>query len=244
MQDNIKEQLQQLIQVYGAEKVLHNAQCLLGGTNKEPQVAEVTHTLELSTGVEELRKLVGTFDSAAWNILENFSGSVSRLEKIQASKSKGVPAEYFKIIGPEGLDYTFSMLDSALTSQLEAGGKREAAHRDRSDLVRRRAWLETSIKLTEADAIMSIVGTGKDAYVMIGDKMTYMPNDTARDAYRRTVSKEDRKTLALVNGEIAAIEADIVRAKDGWDTAKEASDTLRARANAQSALLNFLASRG
>lgn len=244
MQDNIKEQLQQLIQVYGPEKVLA-AYNLLGGLGvDDPKVVEVKHTLELGAGTEELRKLMDTYDNAAWSMLENFSGSVSRLEKLQAAKGKGVPAEYFKILGPEGLDYTFSALDSAVTSQLEAGAKREAAHRDRSDLVRRRAQLETSIKLTEAEAIMNIVGTGKDAYVMIGDKMTYMPNDTARDAYRRTVSKADREELAQVNGEIAAIEADIVRAKDTWDTAKEASDTLRARANAQAALLNFLASRG
>ncbi len=243
MQDNIKEQLQQLIQVFGPEKVLANAYNLLGGPGVEPRVAEIKHTVDDATMLN-LSTVIGTLSGCLDTAADNAHEIITRLGELQKAKAKGVPAEHFRILGPEGLDYTFTALDSAVSSQLEAGNKREAAHRDRSDLVRRRAQLETSIKLTEAEAIMNIVGTGKDAYVMIGEKMTYMPNDTARDAYRRTVSMEDRKALAQVNGEIAAIEADIVRAKDGWDTAKEASDTLRARANAQSALLNFLASRG
>jgi len=244
MKENIKEQLQQLIQVFGPEKVLHNAYQLLGGPGVEPKVATVTHELSVRKAVDGSRMIISALDECLGKAADNAHEIITRLNELQAAKGKGVPAEYFKILGPEGLDYTFSALDSAVTSQLEAGNKREAAHRDRSDLVRRRAQLETSIKLTEAEAIMGIVGTGKDAYVLIGDKMTYMPNDTARDAYRRTMSMVDRQELAKVNGEIYSIEADIVRAKDAWDTAKELSDTLRARGNAQAALLNFLASRG
>lgn len=239
MEKPVNEQLQDLITVYGVDHCLAACRAIV---EKYGQL--VAPESKLQVNIDLVPHLLSDIETTFDGITQNAFAVVGRLEKLQAAKAKGVPAEYFKILGPEGLDYTFTALDSAVSSQLEAGNKREAAHRDRSDLVRRRAQLETSIKLTEAEAIMNIVGTGKDAYVMVGEKMTYMPNDTARDAYRRTVSKVEREELAKVNGEIAAIEADIVRAKDGWDTAKEASDTLRAMANAQAALLNFLASRG
>lgn len=222
MEKQINEQLQDLITVYGVERCVAAARSLIEkyGT-AAPNEAKVT--------IE-----------AGATLIE----AAQRMEKLQASKGKGIPAEFFRVLAPESLDYTLNALDDAVYSQREAGKAREAAHRDRADYVRRQPQLELDVKLTEAEAMERVEGTGKDAYAMVGGKRMYLTNEAARDAYQLLASEDQRRTLAKNQAEINAIDVDIVRARDKWDTAKEASDTIRAKANLQAALLNFLASRG
>lgn len=155
--------------------------------------------------------------------------------------SKSLPAEHTPVLSPEKIQDTLLQLDSAVSDVLKAGEELDEAYGERAELGKRRVQLETDVKLTEAEAIMLIEGEARSQYVVVGDKKVALNNDTARDAYRRMAAKPQREELAKINAELHSIEVNIEQAKEKRNTAKEANDSVRARANIQAALLNFLA---
>lgn len=239
MEKTVNDQLQDLIKVYGVEHFLAACRVMV---EKYGQLVMPESKVQVSVDLVPhlLEDIETTFDG----ITQNAFAVIGRLEKLQEAKAKGVPADYFKILSPEALDYSMRALQSAVSSQLEAGEKREAAYRDRSHYARLQPQLELDVKLTEAEAMSRVEGTGKDAYALAPDgKKMYLSNEAARDAYQLMASKDQRQRLAENQAELNAIEADVIKARDKWETAKEASDTIRATANLQASLFNFLASR-
>ena len=111
---------------------------------------------------------------------------------------------------------------------------------------RRARQLETSIQITESEAINTICGTGKDAYGIIpypdGTQVKVaVTNDTQRDAFRRHFSATDRKELASVEADIRAIEVSQFKTREDLDAKKEALSCIRAKAQLQAAALTYLA---
>jgi len=162
----------------------------------------------------------------------------------ELTKPRQIPAEFLQILNPNEIAATVDQLDAAVQAVVEKGGAKEAAYQEKPHLLRRRTQLETDVKITEAGALMKVEGEGRNQYVVIAGTKTYLSNDQARDAYRRMESKAQREELAQVNGEINALDIGIQKATDAWYTAKEAADSIRAKANLQAALLTFLANRG
>jgi len=161
-------------------------------------------------------------------------------EAILGKVNKPIPAEHIPILSPQRIEDTIAQLDSAVSEVLAAGENLDAAYQNRAELLKKRTQLETEIKLVEADAIMQIRGEARSQYVMLGNEKVALTNDTTRDAYRRMASKTQREELAVIEAEIAAIEAKIEQAKEKRNTVKEANDSIRAKANVQAALLNYL----
>ena len=157
--------------------------------------------------------------------------------------TRPIPAEYIPVISAKMLERTVSELDAGIEDILKAGQAKETAYANKRELIKRKYQLDTEIDLVEADAFMLIEGEARSQYVMIGDKKVALGNDQARDAYRRTSSKELRQQMAAVEGEIAAIDTEIAKAQDKWYTAKDANDNVRAKANIQASLLQFLGGR-
>lgn len=81
--------------------------------------------------------------------------------------NKHVPAINTPVVTDEQLINTISQLDAAVTDILEAGRKNEETYQNKAELARRARQLETSIQLTESEAICTIIGTGKDAYGLV-----------------------------------------------------------------------------
>jgi len=111
----------------------------------------------------------------------------------------------------EQLINTISQLDAAVTDILETERKNEETYQNKAALARHARQLETSIQITEAKAINTICGTGKDAYGVINypngtSVRVSVTNDTQRDAFRRYFSATERKELASVEADIKAIE--------------------------------------
>lgn len=148
---------------------------------------------------------------------------------------------YLAIISPESLKLTLDQLDFVI-QDVEAKGKdKEAAYGEKGPLLRKKTQLDTDIKLAEAEAIMNIRGEGRNQFVIIDDHQVALTNDTTRDAYRRNSSRGQRQELASVEAELAQLDISIAQKNDAWYTAKESSESVRAKSNLQAALLNFLA---
>lgn len=154
--------------------------------------------------------------------------------------TKTIPAEHLPVISAEKIRDTVTQIDATVSEILEAGQAKEEAHKDRADLLRRKAQLETDVQLTEADALMQIKGEARSQYVEISGEKVALNNDQARDAHRRMASKDVRAELARVEGDIYAIDVEIAKARDKWETKKEAADLIKAKAAVQASLLNFL----
>ncbi|UFJ42478.1 hypothetical protein LOK74_08315 [Brevibacillus humidisoli] len=151
--------------------------------------------------------------------------------------------DYLDMITPTLLSETIRDLDKATQDLIKAGRSREEAHAEKRDLIRRRIQLEVQIQRKEAEAILAIRGEGKEAHVIVEGEKLYVTNDKARDAYRFRASIAEREQLAAVEAELAALEVRIGQANDIWYALKEASETIRAKANVKAALLTYLASR-
>ncbi|GAA4711380.1 hypothetical protein [Brevibacillus fulvus] len=152
---------------------------------------------------------------------------------------------YINILKPEELQMTLQQLDAAAQDVINAGQAREEAYGNKADLVKQRTTLKTDVDLTESEAIMNIKGEGKSAYAeMPGGEKVYLTNETAREAYRKMASQEQRKSLALVEADINALEVIYYQASDKWQTVKAASDAIQAKANLQAAMLTFMAKQG
>jgi len=159
-------------------------------------------------------------------------------------KPRQVPAEFMRLISPDALLATMDSLDLAITAEAQASDAKEASYGNKGDLLRQKAQLETSIKLTEAEAMSKVQGEGKSQYVNVTGEKLYLTNDQSRDAYRRTESKKDREELGRINGELGRLEVDQFKATDAWYGAKGVADSVGKKADLQAALLNFLAGRG
>jgi len=143
------------------------------------------------------------------------------------------------VVSLESIKYIADRLDVVIGDFLKEGENIDKAYKDKADLVKRREQLLTSIKLDESTALMEIEGEGKTQFVYIKGVKTFLPNETARDAYRRSVTGTERTLLANISGEIASIDCEIARAKDRYKVAADAADSLKATAAVQAALLNF-----
>lgn len=167
------------------------------------------------------------------------------VECMYAATHKHVPRIETPVVTDEQIINTISQLDASVADILEAGRKNEETYRNKAELVRRARQLETAIKLTESEAICTIVGTGKDAYgfVLMEGKQVKVActNDTQRDAFRRSFSAAERKELAEVEAEIKAIEVAQFKAREDYDAKKEALACIRVKAELQAAALTYLA---
>ena len=99
----------------------------------------------------------------------------------------------------EQLINTISQLDAAVTDILEAERKNEETYQNKAALARHARQLETSIQITEAEAINTIC----DAYGVINypngtSVRVSVTNDTQRDAFRKHFSATERKELVSV----------------------------------------------
>lgn len=153
---------------------------------------------------------------------------------------KTIPAEYAGILDAVKLNDTIAQLDSATSEILAAGQANEAVYGDKAELAKQARDLTTEIQLAESEALMQIQGEGKEAYAIVGNLKVALTNDKARDAYRVTASKTHREELAKVESQIAKIDVEIAKTKETYYAKQEASQNIRAKANLQAALLNFL----
>ena len=183
---------------------------------------------------EELQKLIEQY------------GADAVAKAAAEALNKHVPTINTPVVTDEQLINTISQLDAAVTDILEAGRKNEETYQNKVELARRARQLETSIQITEAEAINTICGTGKDAYGIIpypdGTHVRVaVTNDTQRDAFRRHFSADERKELASVEADIKAIEVSQFKAREDLDAKKEALNCIRAKAQLQAAALTYLA---
>lgn len=230
---NVETSLAGAVAAVGAEKVQALLDKITGGGN-----AVVIHEIQVPEAVDHMVQRWGrTLEDT---LREHFIV----MDNLEKAKAKGIPAEFLQVLNPNEIAATIDQLDAAVQAVVEKGEAKEAAYQEKPQLLRRRTQLETDVKITEAGALMKVQGSGRDQYVVISGEKTYLGNDQARDAYRRMSSKEQREELARINGEVAALDADLQKATDSWYTAKEAADSIRAKANLQAALLSFLAHRG
>ena len=182
---------------------------------------------------EELQKLIEQY------------GADAVAKAAAEALNKHVPTINTPVVTDEQLINTISQLDAAVTDILEAGRKNEETYQNKVELARRARQLETSIQITEAEAINTICGTGKDAYGIIpypdGTHVRVaVTNDTQRDAFRRHFSAAERKELASVEADIKAIEVSQFKTREDLDAKKEALSCIRAKAQLQAAALTYL----
>lgn len=180
---------------------------------------------------EQIRKLADDFGQAA------VVKMVSRL-----LEGAG-PYTYQALMSPAHLTDIMRELDKATQDLLAAGRSREQLLAEKHDLLKQRILLEAEIERKEAEAILAIRGEGREAHVRVDGEKLYMTNDKARDAYKYRACAEERKQLAVVEAELAALDVRISQASDIWYALKEASETIRTKAILQAAMLAFLNSR-
>ncbi|NIK67902.1 hypothetical protein [Paenibacillus sp. BK720] len=156
----------------------------------------------------------------------------------QLQTTRQLPAEFYRMLSPEQIEATAYALDSSLDDIIAKGQAREDVYKNRGELVRKRIALENEIKTIEAEAIINGNSDGK--VITWEDQKYPFNNDLARDAFRRTVSRDKRKELAEVEGEIAALEFESFKARDGWETVIQASESARMKARVQAHLLEWL----
>jgi hypothetical protein len=161
-------------------------------------------------------------------------------EALLGESARTIPAEHFRVIAPAILADTVTQLDASVDDLLRLGEAREAAYENKAELLREKYLLENKIQLEESQAIME--GLAPDGKTVEWNGIKYpFSNDLTRDAFRRTVSSETRKRLAEVEGELAALEVQASIARDAWEKAVHASESIRSKAYMQARLLQFLA---
>lgn len=174
-------------------------------------------------------------------IAEHGEDSIVKAVQILTKKAaRPIPTEYIPVLDPLAVQRTLEQLDASSNEVLNAIKGSEEEFEKRKELLQERETLLTEIELVESEAIMALRGEPKSQYVMIGEEKVSLTNDTARDAYRKTSSKEERKRLAQVNTELVAIDANASRIKDYWNDRKAVYDNIRRKSELQASLLNFL----
>lgn len=154
--------------------------------------------------------------------------------------ARPIPTEFIPILDPLKIQETISQLDASSSEVLNAIKGSEGEFEIRKGLLKEKELLATEIELVEAEALMQLRGEAKSQFVMIGDEKVAITNDQARDAYRKTSSKAERKKLSEVSAELAAIDAQAAREKDYWNDRKAVYDNIRTKGKLQASLLDFL----
>lgn len=161
-------------------------------------------------------------------------------DKMLGSVTRQIPAEHFRVVGATILADTVTQLDASVDDVLRLGEAREAAYGNKGELLREKYQLENRIQLEESQAIMEGLAADGKTVEWNGTKYPFS-NDLTRDAFRRTVSAELRKRLAEVEGDLAALEVQASMARDAWEKAVQASESIRSKAHVQARLLQYLA---
>jgi len=185
-----------------------------------------------------------TIEAAELKPLEMVITVSPELAELQKRRPLEIPAEWVHLVNPDQLFDTLNQLNGTGQALTEAGNAKARATNGKGDLLKKQQTTKTAIKLTEAEAIMQIQGTGKDAYVMVGDARQPVGTEQMKDAYRRSMSKWRREELADIDGDLMKLEADAISKTDDWNTAKEAAENARARAYLQARILEYMAPRG
>ena len=232
----MEKDLSEVINKYGAVEILAAVKELTGKPEQTTQAIVLTVDEALPRILESLGRNLETTLREFWT-LTNQTAENTR-------KPRQVPAEFTRLISPDALQATMNSLDLAISVEAGASDAKEASYGNKGDLLKRKVQLDTSIKITEAEAFGKVQGEGKAQYVNVAGEKLYLTNDTARDAYRRMASKLDREELAKVNGELGRLEVDQFKATDAWHGAKGVADSIGKKADLQAALLYFLAGRG
>ena len=150
--------------------------------------------------------------------------------------SRKIPAGYTNLVSADQIDYILRQSESAAQDVVAAGGKNEDLYKQRGDLLKQISEKETEIKVDESMAFMEVV----DNVVEIDGRKTKLNNGEMRDAYRRYVSREQRKQLAELQGDLKKVESQIEGNKEEYQAAKDAADLIKAKAHVSAGLLNFL----
>lgn len=148
--------------------------------------------------------------------------------------------EFTKLLSDDEIQATALQLDAAISEVIEAGKDRETIYGNKASLMKRGRELQTEIKLAESEAIMKVQGSGKDAFGIIDGRKIFLTNDTARDAYRREASREERTELSQVESQIVEIDVALGKATDTFNTKVEVLHGIQAKARLQAALLEYL----
>ncbi len=235
-QDTATKELAGLINIYGLDAIVRVAEELTNNPQKLARAIVITID-------DSVPDLLNTFGSNLNTTLRDYINGAMDLDNRRA-QPRQIPAEFMQLLSPAALAETMDSLDRAISAEAAASDAKEASYGHKGDLLRQKTQLETSIKLTEAEAMSKVQGEGKSQYVNISGEKLFLTNDQTRDAYRRMVSKTDREELARINGELGRIEVDQFKATDAWYGAKGVADSVGKKADLQAALLNFLAGRG
>jgi hypothetical protein len=212
-------------------------------SNEQAPVITITVDKNVSDVLKDFGQHIENFKDGIGARLNEFMSRAEDLEQFK-QKPHQIPAEYMHLLSPASLAETLDSLDRAIGAEAAACDAKEASYGGKGDLLRQKNQLETSVKLTEAEAMSKVQGEGKSQYVNMGGEKLYLTNDQARDAYRRMASKTDREELGRINAELGRIEVDQFKATDAWYGAKAVADSIGKKADLQAALLNFLAGRG
>lgn len=108
-------------------------------------------------------------------------------------------------------------------------------------LLKQKKELEAMIDITESEAIMMIQGEGKNAHAIVDGQAVPMTNDTQRKSYMTYVTKEQRKQLAELEGEIARLDTEIFKMKDELEIMFQTAENVRRKAELQARLLQYMA---
>lgn len=174
-------------------------------------------------------------------VAEHGEDQVIRAIQILTKKAaRPIPSEFIPVLDPLKIQETISQLDASSSEVLNAIKGSEEEFEKRKELLGEKETLQTEIELAEAEALMNLRGEAKSQFVMIGDEKVMITNDQARDAYRKTSSKDLRKKLSEVNAELAKIDAQAAREKDYWNDRKAVYDNIRTKGKLQASLLDFL----
>lgn len=165
---------------------------------------------------------------------------VKAIQVLTNKAARPIPTDFVPVLDPLRIQETISQLDASSYEVLNAIKGSEDEFQKRKELLSERETVTSEIDLAEAEAIMLIRGGKGDQFVLIGDDKVALTNDQARDAYRKTSSKELRKRLAEINAELVKIDANAAREKDHWNDRKAVYDNIRRKADLQAALLQFL----
>lgn len=157
--------------------------------------------------------------------------------------TRQIPYEYLAVISAQRLADTVEQLDAAVHEVTNAGLNKESMFHGKGELLKQLTTLETQISITEADAYMTVEGSGRDQFAMVGDKKVLLSNDDARKAFRIASTKVLLERKAELEGQLRVMEINAQRANDAWYKAKGAVDCVKAKASVQAALLNFLSGR-
>ncbi len=161
------------------------------------------------------------------------------VEAVRKATTKPLPTTN-ALIHEENLAATLYQLDTGVADILQAGNANEVAYQNKAELQKRARQLDTEIQLCEANALMEIQGTGKDAFAIIDGKKIAVTNDQSRDAYRRVASQALRKELGEIEAEITKLDIGLAKSRDAYNAKLEAFQGIRVKATLQANILAYL----